>query len=324
MSRTIGEPVVPGDISHLISVEKIGSKRMQAIMRITTKVLKTMVDTLVEKGFQWVLPVILAKSTDPLWPDPNYSIEERIELEIYGSRVKTMQSMIVHKRVLVSLGPPKIFILSPNIRIENRARMSTGKHLYEFTQLDIEIAHGKMEDVFRLFEEIIRRSIEEVKRSMDEELKILSRDLKVPETPFKVYKRKWLEEKYGERWEEIVASDIGEPIWVTDIPRQFYDYEDLETGEWRNYDLILPEGFGEVISGAEREYEYEKILRKIERDGLRKEDYRLLLDLAERGLLKPSAGAGLGVERFVQYICGVNHIAEVQPFPRVPGIVPDL
>ena len=113
-----------------------------------------MTKTLLEGGFNWILPVILAKCTDPLWPDPAASIEKRVEVEIYGEKVRTMQSMIIHKLVLASLGPEKFFILSPNIRIEKRDRAKTGWHLYEFTQLEIEISRGKMEDVFGIFEEL--------------------------------------------------------------------------------------------------------------------------------------------------------------------------
>lgn len=316
--------VEASELSYLTSIMRIGDSKMPVVLKIQSKVLKTMTDILLGKGFQWILPVILAKSTDPLWPDPGYSIEDRIEVEVYGTRVKTMQSMIVHKRVLVSLGPEKIFILSPNIRIESRKRMITGKHLYEFTQLDLEVAYAKMKDIFTLFEELIVKSIEVIKKEMHEELELLSRDLRIPTAPFRVYKRAELEKEYGDSWEEEISRTSRDPVWVTDIPRQFYDFQDFETGEWRNYDLILPEGYGEVLSGAEREYEYEKILKKIERDGLRKDDYRLILDLAEKKLLKPSAGAGIGVERFIQYICGLKHIGEVQPFPRIPGIVPDL
>jgi len=310
--------------SRLLSFREPMGERRLAIFRIQTKVLDVMVRRLIDKGFYWILPVILSKTTDPLWPDPDFSIEKRIEVEIYGERVRAMQSMIVHKRVLVSLGPEKFFILSPNIRIERRERAKTGRHLYEFTQLEIEIAKAGMEDVFRVFEELITESIKAVKREMGEELALLKRDLRVPRTPFKVYKRRELEERYGERWASELAYLIDEPIWVTDIPREFYDYEDDETGEWRNFDLILPEGFGEVISGAEREYEYEKIVRKMERDGIDKSQYKLLLDLAREGMLKPSAGAGLGIERFVAYVCGVEHVAEVQPFPRIPGLVPEI
>lgn len=307
-----------------LDLRKPMSGRKMAILRIQTEVLRVMVERLLEKGFYWILPVILSKSTDPLWPDPEFSIEKKIEVEIYGEKVSAMQSMIVHKRVLVSLGPEKIFILSPNIRIEKRDRAATGRHLYEFTQFEVEVAHAKMQDIFRIYEELITESIKHVRKHLSRELEGLGRELRIPRTPFKVYKMSELEEKYGTSWQDEVSRVIEDPIWVTGIPRQFYDYEDFETGEWRNYDLILPEGYGEVISGAEREYEYEKLVKKLERDGLDKSSYKILLDLAREGLLKPSAGAGLGIERFIAYIVGARHVAEVQPFPRIPGIVPEI
>jgi asparaginyl-tRNA synthetase len=305
-------------------VERMGSEQMQAIMEIQTAVLSSMTRRLSGSGFTWILPVMLAKATDPLWPDPGASIEKRIEIEIYGHRVKTMQSMIIHKRVLASLGPGKFFSLSPNIRIETRQRAKTGRHLYEFTQLEIEIANGKMGDVFRVFEDLIKSSIAEVKRKLHDNLEILRRDLTVPGIPFKVYSRKKLEEEYGKNWETPISEKSINPVWVTDIPREFYDYEDETTTEWRNFDLFLPGGYGEVISGAEREYEYTRLLRKMERDGLNRDDYEPLLRLAKDGRLKPSAGAGLGIERFISYISGTDHVAEVQPFPRIPGTVPEL
>ncbi len=305
-------------------IEKMGSEQKQAIMQIETMILSSMTRRLIESGFTWILPVMLAKATDPLWPDPGASIEKRIEIEIYGHRVRAMQSMIIHKRVLASLGPEKFFSLSPNIRIEKRERAKTGRHLYEFTQLEIEMAEAKMEDIFRVFEDLVKSSIVEVKKQLHGNLKILGRDLRVPETPFKVYSRKKLEEEYGKNWETPIAERSINPVWVTDIPREFYDYEDDTTGEWRNFDLFLPEGYGEVISGAEREFEYTKLLKKMERDGLDQGDYGFLLKLAKDGRLKPSAGAGLGFERFISYVAGTEHVAEVQPFPRIPGTVAQL
>ena len=293
-------------------------------MKIQTAVISSMTRGLSEDDFRWILPVILTKTTDPLWPDPGASIEKRIEIEIYGQKVRTMQSMIIHKRVLASLGPEKFFSLSPNIRIETRERAKTGRHLYEFTQLEIEMANGKMEDVFGIFEGLIKSSVAEVKKKLHDSLEILGTDLRVPETPFKVYSRRKLEEEYGKNWEKSISEKSINPVWVTDIPREFYDYEDETTAEWRNFDLILPEGYGEVISGGEREYEYTKLLRKMDRDGLNRDDYRLLLRLAREGRLKPSAGAGLGIERFISYVSGTDHVAEVQPFPRIPGTVPEL
>lgn len=305
----------------LALLEDVGPEERQSIFAVQTEILRVFVDRLMQEGFSWILPVILSKSTDPLWPDPGAGVEKRIEVEIYGERVKTMQSMIIHKRILVSLGPEKFFILSPNIRIETKERAKTGRHLYEFTQLEVEMAHGKMAEVFRLFEMLIETSVSTVREKLGKELKLLGRDLTVPETPFKIYDRGSLEERYGEDWVRVVSEESRNPVWVTDLPREFYDYEDERTGTWRNYDLILPEGYGEAISGGEREYEYQKILRKLDRDGLDARDYEPMLRLAKDGILKPSAGAGLGIERFLSYVCGLKHVAEVQPFPRVPGAV---
>ncbi len=312
------------NVDELASVAGLGDKERNSVFQIQTEILSTMTNGLIHSGFKWILPVILAKSTDPLWPDPGASIEKRIELEIYGERVRTMQSMIIHKMTLASLGPERFFILSPNIRIENRERAKTGRHLYEFTQLEIELAGGKMEDVFKIFEDLIKKTVESVLEKFGDKLTKNGSKLRIPTIPFPIYGRRDLEGKYGKGWAESISNEIDNPIWITDIPREFYDFEDEQSGRWHNYDLFLPEGFGEVISGAEREYEYQKIMRKMERDRLRKEDYRFLLGLAEQGKLKPSAGAGLGIERFVAYVCGVSHVAQIQPFPRIPGVVSEL
>ncbi|MCX8203133.1 MAG: asparagine synthetase, partial [Nitrososphaeria archaeon] len=216
------------------------------------------------------------------------------------------------------------FILSPNIRIEKRERGKTGWHRYEFTQLETEIAYGRMEDVFRVYERLVTSAIRAVRSELSEDLREIGRELRDFGTPFRVVSRRELERAYGPEWERVLPHKIEEPVWVTDIPREFYDFEDFETGTWRNYDLYMPEGYGEVLSGAEREHDYEKMLTKIKRDGLRPEDYEVLLRLAMEGKLKPSAGAGLGIERFVAYVVGARHVAEVQPFPRIPGIVSPL
>jgi asparaginyl-tRNA synthetase len=312
---------VEAALDPLQMIQGLNSARKRAILGVQTKALSVMTSELIHRGFEWILPVTLAKSTDPLWPDPGSSIEKRVEFEIYGENVRTMQSMIIHKLVLASLGPGKFFILSPNIRIENRKRAETGFHLYEFTQLETEISGGKMQDVFRIYEDLIKATMNAVRADVCE---FRETELSVPESPFQVTSRTELEAKYGEGWERTASEKASEPFWLTDIPREFYDYQDEETGVWRNYDLFLPDGYGEVISGAEREYEYSKIVRKLERDGVKKEDYAFLLKLAKDGKLKPSAGAGLGLERFVAYLCGLSHVAEVQPFPRIPGIVPPL
>ena len=269
--------------------------------------------------------MIFSKSTDPLWPDPGASIEKRVETEIYGETVRTTLSMIIHKLVACSTAYPKFFVLSPNVRIERRERKATGWHAYEFTQLDFELAGAGFRDVRRLVEAVIAGLVSHVKKRAERELKSLGRygSLKTPETPFRVYDREDLEAKYEGRWEVSLPQDIREPVWVTNIPREFYDFEDAATGRWDNYDLFLPK-YGEVLSGARREWEYGKIVAKMERDGVKKENYTLLLTLAKEGKLKPSAGAGIGVERLMTWVAGARHVGEVQAFPKVPGVVYEL
>ena len=290
-----------------------------------TYTLKYLTQEFTDKDFEWMLPVIFSQSTDPLWPDSCASIEKRVEVEIYGKTVRTTTSMIVHKMVACSLAVPKLFILSPNVRIEKSERAATGMHAYEFTQLDFEARNTASKDIRSLVETIASRLIESLKTNMKDDLSFLREDdgLKTPRTPFKVYDMAELEANLGTGWELQIPYETEDPIWVTNIPREFYDFEDLDSGKWDNYDLYLPR-YGEVLSGARREFEYDKMTRKMERDGIRKENYKLLLKLAKEGRLKPSAGAGIGIERLVSWIVGAKHIGETQVFPKTPGVIHDL
>ncbi|MDR2204012.1 MAG: asparagine synthetase A [Nitrososphaerota archaeon] len=300
-------------------------ERKAAMGRIVTFILKNLTSTYIKEGFQWLLPVVLSQSTDPLWPDPNASIEKRIELDIYGKPVRAMTSMIVHKLVGASTAYPKLFTLAPNIRIEKSDRGQTGKHIYEFTQLDFEIQGATSKDVFSLVETALCVLVRDLQKDMKNDLKAINcfDDVPVLEAPFKVFDREDLETKYGVTWEKDIIAEITQPVWITNLPRAFYDFEDFSTGKWDNYDLFMPK-FGEILSGSKREYEYDKLVKKMDRDSVRKENYSLLLELAKMGRIKPTAGAGIGIERIAGYVTGVKHIAECQPFPRVPGIVHQL
>jgi asparaginyl-tRNA synthetase len=322
MKQTTEVIPIPKSLDQLTQSEV---ERKACIGKIMTYTLRSLTNTYVNKGFQWLLPVALSQSTDPLWPDPGASIEKRIEVDIYGKPVRTTASMIIHKLIAASTAYPKLFILSPNIRIEKAERAKTGRHIYEFTQLDFEARDATSKDVMALVEEAICTLVKDLKKDMKTELTTLCRcdTLKAPKAPFKIYDRVELEAKYGKDWEAALTAEISDPVWVTNIPREFYDFEDFKTGKWDNYDLFLPQ-FGEVLSGAKREHEYSKILTKIERDQVKKENYALVLKMAKEGRLKPTAGAGIGMERLVGWIAGVKHIAECQPFPRVPGTVNEL
>jgi len=292
---------------------QIVSRKIDPIVEVQTKAIGYLTGELSKRGFRWLLPVMLSSITDPLWPEP--AAEEALrppEVEIYGSRLRLMHSMILHKQMAVAMGIDKLFVLSPNVRLESR-ETDDGRHSYEFTQLDFEIAHASMDDVMGLIEELIVGLFRELRPVVWESFE---RELPKPKRPFRRFTPEEIKEEFGSEAE--ASRELEEPFWITNIPREFYDKE--VDGIWRNYDLYLPEGYGEVSSGGEREWEYEKILAKLRSAGLSEEAFRPYLEVAKAGLLKPSAGAGIGVERLIRYVVGAKHIAEVQPFPRIPGV----
>ena len=321
VSKTVEvEPVATPEPLERLTEAELDRKRQ--VSRVSTAALSYLTKALTRKGFDWLLPVVFSKSTDPLWPDPGASIEKRVEAEIYGETVRTTQSMIIHKLVACSTAYPKLFVLSPNVRIEKRERRSTGWHTYEFTQLDFEIREGTFRGVRRLVEGVVSGLVGHLNvKSLLPQGR--GHTVSVPASPFRVIDREELVKDYGESWERVLAGAIDRPVWVTNIPREFYDFEDPATRRWDNYDLFVP-SYGEILSGARREWEYDRIRSKMEKDGVRKENYSLILRLAREGRLRPSAGAGIGIERLVGWLVGARHIGEVQPFPKVPGVVYEL
>ncbi len=292
---------------------QIVTRKIEPIMEVQTRVVDYMTRYMVEKGFKWLLPVMLSSITDPLWPDP--AAEEALkppEVEVYGSKLRLTHSMILHKQMAIAMGLDRIFILSPNIRLEGRGA-DDGRHAYEFTQLDFEIAGASMDDVMGLIEGLISGLFREAGGWE------LEKEIPKVRPPFRRFTLEEIKEEFGS--EEEASRLMEKPFWVTDIEREFYDREDPERpGHFRNYDLYLPEGYGEVSSGGEREWEYGVIVRKMREAGISLDAFRPYLEVAKAGLLRPSAGAGIGVERLVRYMVGAKHVAEVQPFPRVPGI----
>ncbi|WP_297420568.1 asparagine synthetase A [Thermococcus sp.] len=291
---------------------QIVTRKIEPIMEVQTRVIDYMTRYMVGRGFKWLLPVMLSSITDPLWPDPAArEALKPLEVEVYGERLRLTHSMILHKQMAVAMGIDKLFILSPNIRLEGRSA-DDGRHTYEFTQFDFEIAGASMADVIKLIEDLISGLFKEA-RSWG-----LERRIPRVRPPFRRFTLEEIKEEFGS--EEEASRLMKEPFWITDIEREFYDREDPEKpGHFRNYDLYLPGGYGEVSSGGEREWEYKVIVRKMRKAGISLEAFRPYLEVAKAGLLRPSAGAGIGVERLVRYMVGAEHIAEVQPFPRIPG-----
>jgi asparaginyl-tRNA synthetase len=229
--------------------------------------------------------------------------------------------MIFHKQLALRT-LDKIFIFSPNVRLEPHKKKETGRHLFEFTQLDLEVKDAKREDLMRLCEELLTATVKSVKMKHAKELKLLGRTITPPKIPFKEITYKKAYEQYGEEFETIISNMHIEPVWIVDIQltsREFYDKEDLKNpGYLRDMDLIYPEGYGEALSGGEREYEYSHITQRIIKKGQQLSQFKDYLTLAKEGL-PPSAGFGIGIERLTRYICGLKRIEETSLFPKIPG-----
>jgi asparaginyl-tRNA synthetase len=293
--------------------------KLMAALRVQSRALEEVHQCLRGEGFHQLMPVMLSTVTDPLGPDPGSSVTSTPSIDYQGQQLVLTKSMILHKQVLAASGLDRFYVVSPNVRLEGADRKSTGRHLFEFSQVDFEIAGATMFDVMSLVEDILVAVVGAVSRECKDELGIWGREIRVPAQPFKAYCSHELEAKYGHDWESLASRLADEPFWVVCHKREFYDAEDLNRpGHYRNYDLVYPEGFGEALSGGEREWELERIMERIKRDELAPGGYEQYLRAARRGLV-PSAGAGLGVERLTRFLVGAPHVGDVQPFRRVPG-----
>jgi len=269
-----------------------------------------------EKGILQAMPVMLAPFTDPL----NHEVSEAAIQ--YGSQtLRLTKSMILHKFImLMGKGVDAVFIVSPNVRLESEDCKDSGRHLIEFSQVDIEMKGKDKRAFMDLTEELYVKMIAGLKHTCPDELAYFRRKLTTPTRPFKVYESKELLRKYGEGWEGILSKASSEPFWVLDHTREFYDREDEKRrGYYHNYDLIYPEGFGEALSGGEREYVYDEVIRKMDERKMDREPYGAYLELVRQGKIPRTSGGGFGVERLLRWVTGSSHIEEVTLFPRVPG-----
>lgn len=268
-----------------------------------------------ENGFTQLLPVMLGRSTDPLGPDPGSSVIKTVEVEYLGQRFYLMNSMILHKQIAVrDVG--KIWILSPNVRLERPERGASGKHLFEFTQADFELPYGRAQEVRALVE----RYFVHLGHALHGRPAFSELGVEPPRfsPPWPVYTTHELEARFGPSWEETASRAHDQPFWALCHRREFYDREDpADPGHFLNYDLVYPNGFGEALSGAEREWEPERIRSRIARDGIPAPAFRAYLEVAHD--LVPSAGAGFGIERLVRFLLKTRHVGDVQLFRRVPG-----
>jgi len=161
------------------------------------------------------------------------------------------------------------------------------------------------------------RELREAVNELDQELKVRPEHIKLAQA------FNWGEDLGGSD-ETIVSRQFEQPVFVTDYPREakaFYmKVSPTDPRVVKNFDLLAPEGYGEVIGGSQREEDPEVIAESMKAKGLRPEDYAWYLDLRRYGSV-PHGGFGLGVERTVAWLCGIKHVRETIPFPRTMGRV---
>jgi asparaginyl-tRNA synthetase len=227
----------------------------------------------------------------------------------------------------------KVYTFGPTFRAE---KSKTRRHLTEFWMLEPEAAYAHLEDVILLGEGLVSAVVQAVVKNRKRELEMLQRDvtkLEKIEPPFPrisyneaidVLQKAGNPAKWGDDFggdeETIISKNFEKPVIIHRYPaamKAFYMATDPEHPELSlSFDMIAPEGYGEIIGGGERQSNYDTLIRRIREHNLPEESFQWYLDLRRYGSV-PHAGFGLGLERTVAWICGTEHIREVIPFPRM-------
>ncbi|MCK5586954.1 asparagine synthetase, partial [Candidatus Bipolaricaulota bacterium] len=163
---------------------------------------------------------------------------------------------------------------------------------------------------------------EAVLASCGEELALLGRRLSVPTRPFARVAYDDAAVRFGEPFDDALSSTLNEPAWVIDFPRrvrEFYDREDPDRPDvLLDMDLMYPQGYGEALSGGEREFEHDRITDRLARDEIPTAKFARYLEEVQRGV-PSSAGFGIGIERLTRFIAGLDRIEDARLFPKAPG-----
>jgi len=312
------------------SYRHVRDPRMQKVLRVQAALGSAIREYLDGEGFTELLPPIIGPVADP-----GIRGAKQATINFYGREYKVTSSAILYKQMMAaSLG--RIYFFSPNVRLEPLETASTGRHLVEFVQVDIEEAGATYEDAMRRAEDLVEHATHGVRARAGGELEAIGRRLNGGGTP---YKRISYEEAlriladHGREipyateipWaeEEFLSTRFQAPFFIYDYPRGsrgFYDREHPDRpGILRDFDLLYPEGYGEAISGAEREYEYARVIARLRETGENPSKYEWYLDMLREGI-PPSSGFGIGVERLTRYVCGLKTVWEARPYPKVAGV----
>lgn len=299
--------------------------RQTAILRIRAEITAALQEFLNERGFVRVDGPILT-------PNAVEGTTTLFETDYFGEKAYlTQSSQLYAEAAAMALG--KVYTFGPTFRAE---KSKTRRHLIEFWMLEPEMAYATHEDNLRLQEELVSHVVQRVLERRADDLATLGRDTRSLERvrpPFPrityaealdLLREKGLDLPWGEDFgaphETAIAESFDRPVFVERFPvevKAFYMQPDpADPRVALCADLLAPEGYGEIIGGSERIHDFDLLERRIRGHGLPIEVFDWYLDLRKYGSV-PHSGFGLGLERTVAWICGLEHVRETIPFPRL-------
>jgi len=309
----------------------VRSQRQAAILRVRAEIIKAARDFFDERGFTLTDPPIITpaacEGTSTLFPVDYF--DEQAFL--------TQSGQLYVEATAMALG--KVYSFGPTFRAE---KSKTRRHLTEFWMVEPEVAYAQLDDVMELAEGLISSIVKRCLERRRGDLQTIGRDLSKLEQiqpPFprisyddavknlqEGHAKGALESKFewggdlGSPDETYLSAQFDKPVMVHRYPakvKAFYMEPDPQRPELALcVDVLAPEGYGEIIGGSQRMASHELLLQRIHEHGLPEEAFKWYLDLRKFGSV-PHGGFGMGIERAVAWICGLEHVRETIPFPRM-------
>ncbi|MBD3224310.1 MAG: asparagine--tRNA ligase [Caldithrix sp.] len=300
------------------------SSKQHAILRIRHEIIRAAQEYFNKEDF------ILVDS--PVFtPNAAEGTTTLFETDYFGSKAYLTQSGQLYAEAgAMAFG--KVYCYGPTFRAE---KSKTRRHLTEFWMIEPEAAFFDLDDDMQLAEEFVSHIVQSVLKNRQPELQTLERDtskLECIKPPFPkihyeeavdILKKNHIEFRHGDDFggtdETVISEQFDQPVIVHHYPaaiKAFYMKRDPQEPQYAlAMDMLAPEGYGEIIGGSQREDDYETLLQRIREHNLPEDAFAWYLDLRKYGSV-PHSGFGLGIERTVAWIAGIQHIRETIPFPR--------
>jgi len=302
------------------------SSRQHAIMRVRHEIIRSIREFFDSRGFTLMDAPIFTpaacEGTSTLFETEYFDL---------GKAYLTQSGQLYGEAGAMAFG--KTYVFGPTFRAE---KSKTRRHLTEFWMVEPEVAFNDLNDNMDLAEAFLQHIVANVLKNRMPELKSLERNVALLENVAKPLPRITYDEAVailhkkgvpfewgndlGGTDETVVSEEFDRPVMVHRYPsaiKAFYMKRDPENEKLAlAVDVLAPEGYGEIIGGSQREDDYDKLLGRILEHNLPQEAFDWYLDLRRYGSV-PHSGFGLGVERTVSWICGLDHVRETIPFPRM-------